>query len=586
LSIRWRSFLTLAALCTAPLLVLSLGFLYGGLKYSNAVLQKSLEHDTGEVEQQFKHLVSERNNELVRLANIRLAPENADLDIKNCISTLPSYYGAIAIYDKQNDRTIFADRESGSWIFSNELVLGAPEPEEWSFVPGNDPIHKSIVHDPRRGDVLRYTLPLPSSTIVVSAKTGQLVADLKLSEIFSTIDSTAGSQENVSARWLIVLDDEQRIVYHPNQGLRNQAVSAIPALTQIGPDIIRGDSGVRVFKSAEGDTWNLRYQSLAPKLSFAAAHNYSLASQGIRRAGWLAVGLSLLLGVALASIISKFYQRKSQSLEQITAGVTAIAQGNLDQELLLRSSDDLRVLADNVNLMTERMREQLAREAETRQFNSFVRLSAMLAHDLKNAIEGLSLMVGNMEKHFDKPQFRVDAMNGLTAATVKLKNLVSRLSNPVTTMSGEFRMPRRTDLVPLLMRMIAENAEPHSARHQIVVNLPKSLFALADAERVEKVMENLLINAVEAMNEKPGTLTITAGTAEGKAFFSVTDTGQGMSEDFLQHQLFRPFSTTKIHGIGLGLYTCREVIRANGGNIEVESELHSGTTFRVVLASA
>jgi signal transduction histidine kinase len=88
------------------------------------------------------------------------------------------------------------------------------------------------------------------------------------------------------------------------------------------------------------------------------------------------------------------------------------------------------------------------------------------------------------------------------------------------------------------------------------------------------------------MNEKPGTLTITAGSQDGKAFFSVSDTGQGMSADFRQHQLFRPFSTTKIHGIGLGLYTCREVIRANGGSIDVESEPNSGTTFRVVLASA
>jgi signal transduction histidine kinase len=285
-------------------------------------------------------------------------------------------------------------------------------------------------------------------------------------------------------------------------------------------------------------------------------------------------------------IISQSYQRKSQSLEQITASVTAIAQGKLDQEVLLQSNDDLRSLADNVNLMTERMREQLAHEAETRQFNSFVKLSAILAHDLKNAIEGLSLMVGNMEKHFDNPQFRLDAMQGLTAATIKLKKLVSRLSNPVNTLSGEFRMPRRTDLVPLLKRVITENAEPHRERHQIVVNLPSSLFALADAERVGKVMENLIINGVEAMSQKPGILTIAAGTKDGKTFFSVSDTGQGMSADFRQHQLFRPFSTTKIHGIGLGLYTCREVIRANGGSIEVESELNSGTTFRVVLASA
>ena len=58
-----------------------------------------------------------------------------------------------------------------------------------------------------------------------------------------------------------------------------------------------------------------------------------------------------------------------------------------------------------------------------------------------------------------------------------------------------------------------------------------------------------------------------------------------MSRVFIENRLFRPFSTTKKNGIGLGLYTCREVIRASGGSIEVQSVEGAGTTFRVVLPS-
>jgi signal transduction histidine kinase len=58
-----------------------------------------------------------------------------------------------------------------------------------------------------------------------------------------------------------------------------------------------------------------------------------------------------------------------------------------------------------------------------------------------------------------------------------------------------------------------------------------------------------------------------------------------MSRQFIDTRLFRPFSTTKKTGIGLGLYTCREVIRASGGSIDVESVEGAGTTFRVVLPS-
>ena len=71
-------------------------------------------------------------------------------------------------------------------------------------------------------------------------------------------------------------------------------------------------------------------------------------------------------------------------------------------------SDDLRPLADNLGLMTQQLSEKIARESETRQFQSFVRLSAILTHDLKNAIEALSLTVSNMEWHFDNQEFRAD----------------------------------------------------------------------------------------------------------------------------------------------------------------------------------
>ena len=64
-----------------------------------------------------------------------------------------------------------------------------------------------------------------------------------------------------------------------------------------------------------------------------------------------------------------------------------------------------------------------------------------------------------------------------------------------------------------------------------------------------------------------------------------SDTGRGMSRSFIEQRLFRPFSTTKKTGIGLGLYTCREVIKASSGTIEVDSVEGAGTTFRVVLPS-
>lgn len=318
-----------------------------------------------------------------------------------------------------------------------------------------------------------------------------------------------------------------------------------------------------------------------------SAANAELMLNDARYAGWKGLSAALLLAMLSALFLTYRWQRKSRGIERVTEGVEAIAQGKLDHRIELLSGDDLRPLADNVGLMTKQLRDQIAREAETRQFQSFVRLSAVLTHDLKNAIEALSLTVTNMERHFDNQEFRADAMRTLRSATENLRGLVTRLSNPVTTLSGEHKRPTPANLVPMLKRVISITAEPARAQHEVNIDLPESLFAMVDIERMNKVAENLIINALEAMADKKGTLTIEAGeTDERKPFFSVKDTGEGMSPRFIEERLFHPFATTRKRGVGLGLYTCREVVRANGGSIEVDSLQGSGTTFKVVLPSA
>jgi hypothetical protein len=134
--------------------------------------------------------------------------------------------------------------------------------------------------------------------------------------------------------------------------------------------------------------------------------------------------------------------------------------------------------------------------------------------------------------------------------------------------------------------VLATTAEPAASYYEIRTELPDALVAPVDAERMERVVENLIVNALEAMGAQGGALTIAAGReSESLVFFSVADTGPGMSEEFIQTRLFRAFATTKKRGIGLGLYTCREIVESHGGRLEVESQLGSGTRFRVVLPS-
>jgi signal transduction histidine kinase len=109
-----------------------------------------------------------------------------------------------------------------------------------------------------------------------------------------------------------------------------------------------------------------------------------------------------------------------------------------------------------------------------------------------------------------------------------------------------------------------------------------------DRPLVLRVIMNLLTNAREALAGS-GTISVSAWVDEGvrgkhrALWVSVTDTGRGMSEEFVRTQLFKPFATTKATGLGVGLAQCRNIVEAHGGHIDVESELGRGTTFRVCL---
>ena len=598
MNIRPKLFLTFVAFCVTPLLVLSAFNFFHGLRGTRTLLSKTLELESSEMTHHCETLINQREGELKVLASgpfsqyTRTDGSEGFDQVKASVESLPPEYAALACFDANQRQLLLAEKTLDSWTYRTKDFL--PEYQEpvrfvWDTSDKTPGLRHSIVQHPRLGQVWRSTVPIfLSAEQTASAQRGGLVADIKLGQVFATLDRPGTAPASEPQRQLVVLDAAGRIVYYANEAFRNHEVaSALPGFAPIAAAMITGASGTGEFQSANGETWMVSYRPVFPGLSLAVSRNYSLASRPAIHAGWLGVALALVLGSLTAGIIAWLYQRRSQSLDRVTESVAAIAHGKLDEELLLASRDDMRGLADNVNLMTERLREQLAHEAETRQLDSFVKLSAMLAHDLKNAIEGLSLMVHNMERHFDNPTFRAEAMQALTASTEKLRNLVTRLSNPVNTLSGEFKVPYPTDLVPPLRRVVSQIAEPLRHQHEIDIQLPDSLFALVDGERIEKVMENLVLNAVEAMTNQRGKLTVTAGQEEpGKVFFSVADTGPGMSPEFLQQRLFRPFATTKARGVGLGLYTCREVVKANKGVIEVDSKLGSGTTFRVVLASA
>jgi len=103
----------------------------------------------------------------------------------------------------------------------------------------------------------------------------------------------------------------------------------------------------------------------------------------------------------------------------------------------------------------------------------------------------------------------------------------------------------------------------------------------ADPTEIERVVFNLLTNAVEAMPDG-GDLTVRISSHGGESRIVVEDTGTGIGEADRKH-LFRPFFTTRERGVGMGLAICRRIVEENGGSVAFETLRGKGSRFTVKL---
>ena len=221
-------------------------------------------------------------------------------------------------------------------------------------------------------------------------------------------------------------------------------------------------------------------------------------------------------------------------------------------------------------------------------------LAGGIAHDFNNI---LTVVLGNMAlaEMDTAPGHSIRQMlANAKSATLRARDLTLQL---LTFAKGGDPVRTAIELPELLRESVAFAL--HGAKARSEFHIAEDLWpANADKGQVGQVVQNLVINAVQAMPDG-GVVTITAANAVQLAsngdrsplrpgrhvFIAVSDTGVGVASDHLV-KIFDPYFTTKKQGSGLGLATVYSIIRKHQGHIEVESTLGKGTTFRLWLPAA
>jgi len=304
----------------------------------------------------------------------------------------------------------------------------------------------------------------------------------------------------------------------------------------------------------------------------------------------LGVALALLCSVAFAGLI--WSHRISKPIKSLANATDVIGQGDFDTQVQVRSRDEIGYLADSFNRMASglKQRDEALEKAQTQLVQSekmsvFGTLSAGIAHEVKNPLAGI---LGYTQLSLSKIEQDHEAHEYLSVIEKETKRCNSIIENLMTFA----RQQDQEKLKNININQIVDYSIA-TVNHQLLINniiIEKQLESrlpsvLGNANQIQQVLINLMINAQQAIGDASGKLIVSTKTLNNEYIeIRVIDNGPGMTAEIQEH-IFEPFFTTKPagKGTGLGMSVSYGIIQDHNGEISVESAPEEGAMFIIKL---
>lgn len=295
-----------------------------------------------------------------------------------------------------------------------------------------------------------------------------------------------------------------------------------------------------------------------------------------------AAAASALLAVLLASWMAS---RVSRPLAELADQTARVDLDQLDVSFASDRPDEVGQLARLLNSMTQRLRTSVRTLKETERRAAVGDLARQINHDVKNGLTPIR----NVLRHFT--EVRDDAAElarvfGERRGTLESSvEYLERLAASYAGLYSQLR-PERLDANEILRRVTGTVDRPPSMTLEVSLSAEPAMV-VADRLALRRVVENLVGNAVDSLNGREGTVTVTSGVERRPrgpvVVLAIADTGKGMTREELD-RAFTGFYTTKAQGAGLGLTIVRRLVTDMRGSLRVDTEPGAGTHCTIELA--
>lgn len=225
---------------------------------------------------------------------------------------------------------------------------------------------------------------------------------------------------------------------------------------------------------------------------------------------------------------------------------------------------------------TQRIKAEKAM-LHSQKLQSTARLMQVLAHEVRNPLMNIQLSLGSLKDNVCKDDEAI--LDIIKRNAGRIDELISEVLNAASE--------KEVIMKPTSLSLVVENALSQvrdravMQKVEILTELNKTPKISINAEQVSTAIVNILVNAIEAMEEVASpVIQIKSILKEDKIILTIQDNGVGMDKELLS-KLFEPFYTAKTNGVGLGLATTLGIIKAHNARIDVSSEPGKGSTFLI-----
>jgi len=210
-------------------------------------------------------------------------------------------------------------------------------------------------------------------------------------------------------------------------------------------------------------------------------------------------------------------------------------------------------------------------------------LIAGIAHEIRNPLTAIKTFTEMLPKKIHDPRFQSELLRHVPEEVERMNRIIEDLLDYSREKSMHLEMKNLNELVQSVTGLLKKQFRNEGI--ELEIDIPPALTVLIDQNRIKQVLINLILNAIQAMNDSKKKQLYFHGAIDGQTIrLDITDFGIGIKAQDMPH-LFQPFYTTKNQGIGLGLYICQKIMQEHGGHIEVKSSAYKGTTVTLLFTN-